>query len=163
MFTFVHNDTKTSNSVFISCCSYLHYAYVFQYRLFVAENIDTGEKIEVEFDETKIYASDGSSQEFNTYLVAIAAVIAFLSMAAILLFKNRKMQTLVSSVNYLLILGLIIMMYLYSLGIEYFNGTGHQSFTLLALLPMSLLFFNFLAIKGVKKDEKLIRSMDRIR
>ncbi|MFT4599459.1 MAG: hypothetical protein ACI9WM_001713, partial [Arenicella sp.] len=44
-----------------------------------------------------------------------------------------------------------------------FNGTGHQSFTLLALLPMSLLFFNFLAIKGVKKDEKLIRSMDRIR
>jgi hypothetical protein len=130
---------------------------------FIAENIDTGEKIEVEFDETKIYASDGSSQESNTYLVAIAAVIAFLSMAAILLFKNRKMQTLVSSINYLLILGLIIMMYLYSLGIEYFNGTGHQSFTLLALLPMSLLFFNFLAIKGVRKDEKLIRSMDRIR
>ena len=44
---------------------------------FIAENIDTGEKIEVEFDETKIYASDGSSQESNTYLVAIAAGIAF--------------------------------------------------------------------------------------
>lgn len=130
---------------------------------FTADNIDTGEKIEVEFDETKIYASDGSSQESNTYLIAIAAGIAVLSMTSILLFKNRKMQTLVSSINYLLILGLIIMMYLYSLGIEYFNGAGNQSFTLLALLPMSLLFFNFLAIKGVKKDEKLIRSMDRIR
>jgi hypothetical protein len=130
---------------------------------FIAENTATGEKIEVEFDETKIYASDGSSHESNTYLVAIAAGIAALSIASILLFKNRKMQTLVSSINYLLILGLIIMMYLYSLGIEYFSGAGNQSFTLLALLPMSLLFFNFLAIKGVKKDEKLIRSMDRIR
>ncbi len=130
---------------------------------FIAKNIDTEEKVEVAFDETKIYAGDGSSQETNTYLIVIAAGIAVLSMASILLFKNRKMQTLVSSINYLLILGLIIMMYLYSLGIEYFNGAGNQSFTILAFLPMSLLFFNFLAIKGIKKDEKLIRSMDRIR
>jgi hypothetical protein len=70
---------------------------------------------------------------------------------------------LISSINYLLILGLIIMMYMYSIRIDYFEGSGNQSFTFYALLPLALLFFNFLAIRGVKKDERLIRSIDRLR
>jgi len=130
---------------------------------FEAQNTDSSQSVEVEYDETKLTATEGTSSEVNTYMLGFIAAIGALAVAGLLLFKNRKLQTLISSVNYLLILGLIIIMYMYSMHIDYFEGTGKQSFTFAALLPMALLFFNFLAIKGVKRDEKLIRSMDRLR
>jgi hypothetical protein len=130
---------------------------------FEGQNKITNQRIAVEYDETKMTASDDTSSEVNVYLLAFIAAIGALALAAMLLFKNRKLQMLISSVNYLFILGLIIMMYMYSIRIDYFEGSGNQSFTFYALLPLVLLFFNFLAIRGIKKDERLIRSIDRLR
>jgi LPXTG-motif cell wall-anchored protein len=130
---------------------------------FEAKNNSTSQNVMVEYDETKMTASDGTTSESNTYLLAFISAIALLAGIALILFKNRKVQSLISSINYLLILGLIIMMYMYSMSIDYFEGGGDQSFTFYALLPMSLLFFNFLALRGIKKDNQLIRSMDRLR
>jgi hypothetical protein len=130
---------------------------------FEGENKSTNQKVSVEYDETKMVAAEGSTTESNTYLLSFVFAIASLGLAGLLLFKNRKIQLVLTSVNYLLIVGLIIMMYMYSLRINYFEDSGSQSFTFSALLPVALLFFNFLAMKGVKKDERLIRSMDRLR
>ncbi len=131
---------------------------------YTAENDATSEKYSVEYDETELIAADGTAKEGNTWLVSFAAAIAVLSLAAMLMFKNRKLQVLLSSFNYLFILGLIVMMYMYSLQMNYFEGQNVEaSFTFAALLPLALMFFNFLAIRGVKRDEQLVRSMDRLR
>ncbi|MDB4107312.1 DUF4293 domain-containing protein [Bacteroidia bacterium] len=129
-----------------------------------AENIATSEKYNIEYDETEIIALDGGTKESNSWIISFAAAIGVLSLISLLLFKNRKLQLLLSSFNYLFILGLIVMMYMYSLNMEYFEGQKSEAtFTFMALLPMALLFLNFLSARGVSKDEQLIRSMDRLR
>ncbi len=131
---------------------------------FIAENTSTQEKYNVEYDETEIIAKDGTIKESNTWLIYFIGAISLLSLAALLVFKNRKMQVLLSSFNFLIILGLIVMMYMYSLHMNYFEGQDSQAnYTFSALLPLAILFFNFLALRGVRKDEQLIRSMDRLR
>ncbi len=128
---------------------------------YTATNGDT-ESVSVEYNETELIAADGSSKEKNTLLVGFLGAIGVLAFVSMIMFKNRKLQTLLSGFNFLFILGLIVVMYLNSLNIKFFEQ-GESSFTFYALLPMSYLFFNFLAMRGVKKDEKLIRSMDRLR
>ncbi|PCJ66500.1 MAG: hypothetical protein COA58_06905 [Bacteroidetes bacterium] len=131
---------------------------------YTAENTNTNEKYSVEYDETEILATDGNDKAPNTYIMVFIAAIGVLSIIGLFLFKNRKLQTAFTSVNYIFILGLIIMMYLYSIHMNYFeNQPNTSSFSFYAVLPMALLFFNFLALKGVRKDEKLVRSMDRLR
>lgn len=131
---------------------------------YTAENPATSEKYNVEYDETEMIAADGAAKEGNTWLVSFAAAIAVLSLASLLMFKNRKLQALLSSFNFLFIFGLIVMMYMYSMNMNYFEGQNvDASFTFSALLPLALMFFNFLALRGIKKDEQLIRSMDRLR
>ncbi len=133
---------------------------------YTAENTTTKEKYSIEYDQTEMTAADGTAKEGNTWLVSFAAAIAALSLASLLAFKNRKLQALLSSFNFLFILGLIVMMYMYSIHMSYFEGLNADvasSFTFAALLPLALLLCNFLALRGIKKDEQLIRSMDRLR
>lgn len=130
---------------------------------FNAENPENEQSVQIAYSKTIMMAVDEVGSETNTYLLAFTAAIAIMSLVALLIFKNRKLQILCTSINYVLILALIAMMYLYSLHMDYFEGAGSQSYTYAAILPMALLFFNFLALRGVKKDEALIRSMDRLR
>lgn len=131
---------------------------------YTAENNVTKEKYNVEYDETEMIAADGTAKEANSPLVSFAAAIAVLSLVTLFSFKNRKLQTLLTSFNFLFILGLIVMMYMFSLNMDYFEGQdAARSHTFAALLPLALIFFNFLALRGIQKDERLVRSMDRLR
>ena len=127
---------------------------------YTANKTETQQTFSVEYDETEMIAADGTAKQNNTFLIGFAGGIAILSLVSIILFKNRTQQKLVSSINYLLILGFIVCMYLYSINMNY---EGETTFTLAALMPMGLMFLNFLGIRGIKKDENLIRSMDRLR
>ncbi|NNJ54705.1 MAG: DUF4293 domain-containing protein [Bacteroidia bacterium] len=135
---------------------------IFSDTVFYTASDGNTSSVSVEYDETELIASDGSSKEQNTLLVGFLGAIGILALIAMVMFKNRKLQTLLSGFNYLFILGMIVVMYLNSLNIKFFEN-GESSFTFYALLPLSYIFFNFLAMKGVRKDEKLIRSMDRLR
>ena len=135
---------------------------MFSDTVFYTANNNLNESVNVEYDETELIASDGTSKEPNTYLFAFLGVIGILAFISLLMFKNRKLQVLLSSFNFLFILGMIVVMYLYSINMQFFN-TGTSTYTFYALLPLSLIFFNYLAIRGVRKDEQLIRSMDRLR
>jgi hypothetical protein len=130
---------------------------------FNAENTENQQRVEIQYNATKMVAGKDSVQETNTYLMAFMAAVGGISLAAMLMFKNRKTQLLLTSINFILILGCIVMMYLYSIHMAYFEHTGFQNFRLPALLPIVLLVFNFIARNGIQKDEQLIRSMDRLR
>jgi peptidoglycan/LPS O-acetylase OafA/YrhL len=98
----------------------------------------------------------------------IALLLAFcaaggLSFVSIFLFKNRKSQLLLGRISVIAnIIGLI-------LGVVFFmqDSPNLESVTpddgLGLYLPIISLIFIILALRYIQKDEKLVRSMDRLR
>ena len=98
-------------------------------------------------------------------------VAAFISLIAIFLFKKRKRQINVIRFAQVLLVGL----FFYSIFLFYpfeFNNIAEQGWPLIdayltkhfaIFLPFVMYFFNASAIQYIKSDEKLVRSMDRLR
>lgn len=90
------------------------------------------------------------------FFVGVTSTISILS---IFLFKNRKKQALLVLLNILLSFAFI--------GAEAYGAYTNQKsdfhFSLGFILPFFVLIFNFLAYKGIKNDDKLVKSMDRLR
>tara|TARA_Y100000766_G_scaffold63653_1_gene52953 strand:+ start:2482 stop:2934 length:453 start_codon:yes stop_codon:yes gene_type:complete len=98
--------------------------------------------------------------DMKTLILGIG--ISILSIVSILLFKNRKQQIKISRICGLLTIAEILFII-----ISYFNtieiSVSEFSFGYVVfILPISTLLF-FLAAAAIKKDDKLIRSVDRIR
>ncbi len=89
--------------------------------------------------------------------VSMIGLIAFIS---IFLFKNRKRQLKIVLFNIVLSFGLIG---LFAYGIYAHVGIKNYVFKFGAILPIFILIFNVLAYAGIKSDENLVRSMDRLR
>ena len=90
-------------------------------------------------------------------LAVTIGVTLLLSAINIFLHKNRLLQI---RVGYgLMFLHLLIYFFI---GAHYHLDKGTQFLPWVAL-PLVSLIFQFLAIRGVKKDEALIKSMDRLR
>ena len=87
-------------------------------------------------------------------------LIAVLAFASIFLFTNRKLQMKVVLLNSLL--SLLYMAFL-AYGIFQHVGLSNYGFKIGAILPVFIFIFNVLAYAGIKSDENLVRSMDRLR
>ncbi|MFH2143632.1 MAG: DUF4293 domain-containing protein, partial [Bacteroidota bacterium] len=83
-------------------------------------------------------------------------------LSSVFLFKNRKLQMRVCTYSILLIIGFYGLMsfYFFKL-INNLEVVIHYSFT--SVLPMIAIVFIFMALRAIKKDEKLIKSVDRLR
>lgn len=90
-------------------------------------------------------------------LVIAGGFSAVLSIAAVFLFKNRPLQIRLGYV----ILFLHLLMCVLT-GAHFYLDKGQQ-FSAFAVLPVISFVFQILAIRAVKKDEALIKSMDRLR
>ena len=91
-------------------------------------------------------------------LVALATIIAFIS---IFLFKNRKFQVSSNYIGILFILGA-----LGTAGWLYWSNSpesGNIRLGMGFLMPIMYLVFSLLAIHFIKKDDNLVKSMDRLR
>ncbi len=95
----------------------------------------------------------------TTYLFGI---ILFLSTFVIMKYKNRKQQFRLATVNLILI---FIEILITAGFIVYAKYQLNIDFALKysAIFPVIALIFNYLAMRGIMKDEKLIKSMDRLR
>ena len=80
-------------------------------------------------------------------------------------FKNRKKQLQLGKVNYLITLIALVFIFVDSDRIA--DGLGLSetsiSYGIGMFSPVVALVFQFLANRGIKADEKLIKSMDRLR
>ena len=80
---------------------------------------------------------------------------------AILLFKNRPAQIKLSALG--------IMISLIILGLQFFSGStglaniAEASQPVARLLPLAAILLGYAAIHFIRKDEKLVKSMDRLR
>jgi hypothetical protein len=89
-----------------------------------------------------------------TILTVLSAALALIT---IFLYKNRKLQL---RLTYVGIFITAVLLTLYFIEIGHFN-TG--TIALWAIFYIAILVCFILAARGILKDEKLIRSMDRLR
>ena len=109
-----------------------------------------------------IHDGNGSLDFSVAPLFCIALLSVIISGATIFLFNNRKLQIKLCSWNmFLLIVWYIaygVIAYLHKSSV---NAEFKLSFA--AVLPLIAIILVFMARKGVKADEALIRAADRIR
>ena len=94
----------------------------------------------------------------TTTLIAIITVLTgALAFAAIFLFGNRKMQLRLTIVGLVFAIGLIVA---YFLEMQNFSS---GAIALSCIFHFAIATFYVLAIKGIREDQKLIKSLDRLR
>jgi len=94
-----------------------------------------------------------------------SVIIVLVPVIAIFLYKNRPLQLRITRLGFLLNLGYIVYLF-FAVDTLYANNYGtdvevlyHAGF----YMPVVAIAFLFLAVRGIKKDEALVKSLDRIR
>lgn len=113
------------------------------------------------------------SQPVNMPIYIIVIVLALLTAMCVMLYKNRKKQLALCRLNFLLHLIVVIAFYaFYYLGQDFLKEalTAQADGVEIAFsmqtgfyLLIPTIPFLLLAIRGIKNDEKLLASIDRIR
>lgn len=88
----------------------------------------------------------------------------FFSLFAILKFKNRSFQMKLNKLNLLVLLALIAVegVYFFRISKNVLQQADAQPY-IAALAPLIAIIFVVLANKAIKKDDNLVKSIDRIR
>lgn len=111
------------------------------------------------------FHSFGIGADFPTWgVLALAIVGALLAFINIFLYKKRKLQI---NIGYVTALSIIVYYVTSMLYINSFLGKIESSYSINVqvgiILPVIALILDLLAISRIKKDEKLVKSLDRIR
>jgi hypothetical protein len=97
------------------------------------------------------------------YLIVFAGIIILLQLIIIFSYKKRPLQMRMSVINILLMLGFMIVCWLFVKTSAKSMGDGIYSFKITAFFPLISIFFNYLAYRSIRQDEALVKSVDRIR
>lgn len=105
----------------------------------------------------------GAKNEYA--LLLIAGIMTLLSMFAIFMYSNRKLQKRLIWVGILASVSFVVMMLMKVDTIRKVSmGNIREEYLLPGpLLPILSIILLFLAFKGIRKDEKLLKSVDRLR
>lgn len=99
--------------------------------------------------------------EMSIVPMALNIAAALFCFASIFLFRNRNMQKRVILVAILIIIALSV---LCGINAQQFpGGISGISVHVGTFLPLIAAIFSTLAIRGIRKDEQLLRSADRLR
>jgi len=109
----------------------------------------------VETENGPIYA------ENDVMLSAVFYVIALLALIAILLFKKRQNQFVLNRLNMILNLFLLGFFVYRSLNLSGETAVSEKGIGM--LIPVFSIVFLVLANRAIKKDEDLVKSVDRLR
>jgi len=97
----------------------------------------------------------------NIYILSLFASVIVLSIITIFLFNNRKLQFVLVRFNILIN---IILLGVFGYYTQTFSGETLVSEKEIELvIPFISIVFLYLANKAIKKDEDLVKSVDRLR
>jgi len=118
-----------------------------------------------QFDIKGIYLEGVQKAEIiysSMPLIILWLVSMVLILSTIFLYKNRILQMRLSTLNIFILLGLggLIYYYVHS-SAKILSGV--YSFTIYLVFPVIAAILIYLAIRAIRKDELLVRSIDRIR
>ncbi|MFK7795822.1 MAG: DUF4293 domain-containing protein [Aureispira sp.] len=91
-------------------------------------------------------------------LIVLTVLVIFLSVVTIFLYNNRVLQMNLGKLNIVLLLGLVGLA-----GYLFFTLQVATSLGVGLVAPALVLIFVVLANRNIQKDEKLVRSADRLR
>ena len=89
------------------------------------------------------------------------AIFGITSFVAIFLYKNRKRQLWVARI--LLLIFIIVFLYICYIFWQVLHFRPDKVTAVIGLISPVSAILTFLAIKAIQKDEKLVRSLDRLR
>jgi len=90
-------------------------------------------------------------------LLILTGASLVLSAVTIFLYKDRPLQIKLSLIGVLLAL-LILVLYITQL-----NQLSKSTLALFCILPVAVLAGYFMAFRDIRKDEKLVKSLDKLR
>lgn len=118
------------------------------------------------FYSGNIIAAGSSSRTYaaltaqgNMLLLILTAGLGLASLISIFLYKNRKQQFRI--VLLCLVISIINLVLFFVETRKYVVGEGN--FDLTAAIAFAVPIFLFLALRGIRKDDKLVKSLDRLR
>lgn len=112
----------------------------------------TGKVMEKGLEVDKALKADSS------FLLLIATIASIaLSAAAIFLYKDRKLQMR------LCLAGLFLAIIIIVLYITQMNKISKSTLALFCILPFAVLAGYYMAFRLIRKDEKLVKSLDKLR
>lgn len=94
----------------------------------------------------------------NIFLMLLTSAIIIIALVTIFMYKNRKLQIQLTFLGLFLSVGLIALYYYYT---KNFEPGGRISLT--ALLSLLTLSGFFMGLRGIRKDQKLIKDLNRLR
>jgi hypothetical protein len=107
-------------------------------------------------------ALNGNTQ--SLFPLAAAVVLAAISiLAAIFVFKNRKLQVKVIWFSFILILISAVLLGVYHYIYTHASTEVTAKLSLWVAVPLIAGIFNFLAIRSINKDQALVDSLNRLR
>ncbi|MEX6687552.1 DUF4293 domain-containing protein [Danxiaibacter flavus] len=99
----------------------------------------------------------------NVFILILTVICATISLVDIFLFKNRKLQLRIALIN-ALISALVIFLYLNTVSKLVQPGTSVVAgLSILSILVFVIPVFLLFAARGIYKDEKLVKSVNRLR
>jgi hypothetical protein len=105
----------------------------------------------------------GKTVYSSWYLIVLAGIILLLQGIVIFSYKKRKRQIQFATLNAILMILLAIGCWLFVKFSANSLGDGVYSLKLSMVFPLVSIFFNYMACLAIKRDEDLIKSVDRIR
>jgi hypothetical protein len=94
---------------------------------------------------------------FNIWILIITIALICAAVINIFLYKNRKLQGRISIIAILFSLLNIFLYY------KQTSKFAEGNYDLTAVLALAIPIFFFMASRGIYKDEKLVKSLDRLR
>lgn len=99
----------------------------------------------------------------NLLLFAVAIIAALSALVAVFLFKNRSAQIKLTIFGILASVAFIALEVWQAENFSKSGGILKLSYLWGALLPVAMIFFFILAAINIRKDTKLVKSLDRLR
>jgi energy-coupling factor transporter transmembrane protein EcfT len=101
--------------------------------------------------------TDAGKTEYNIVSLLLTSAVGITTLIAIFMYATRKVQLRITITA--MLLSILTLVYLFILTKDFSDGTLSLA-SIFAFLPP---VFLFLASRGIYKDEKLVKSMDRLR
>lgn len=110
---------------------------------------------------------DGTKKTFmgpeNLLLFTLIVATSLLSGITIFLYKNRKLQKTLCFLGIVFSIVIVVLEFLHVNDLKSSLDFRENRWMVGALLPILMIFLFMLAYSGIRKDEKLVKSLERLR
>ena len=112
----------------------------------------------------KSYSAENAKIIFSTFSVTIlTCVIALISFINIFFYNNRNLQMRFCIYNMILLIGLVVLIYFYYTLMRKRLDILNHTFKIAIVFPIISAILTLLSLKGIRRDEALVRSCERLR